>query len=79
MELSIHDKDGEWFLSSAKYGFTDPLSGARFEPGVYTQAKATEWTKGQDGWLSKVANPLASDPAQAETPKPPDNPKPKKP
>lgn len=41
--LKVYDTEGEWFVSEAKFPCTDPETGARFEPGVPTQAKRSAW------------------------------------
>ena len=46
--LKVYDTSGEWFTNTANFPFTDPETGARFEPGIPTQAKRTKWVEMQD-------------------------------
>ena len=63
-DFKIIDKSGTWFLNSARFPFVDPESGARFEPGVKTKAKATDWTALQADWLLTTDDPLAEPEAE---------------
>lgn len=44
---NIHNSDGVWLVNKASFPFVDPETGARFEPGVPTQALKSAWVKSQ--------------------------------
>ena len=60
--LKVYDTSGEWFINSGSFPFTDPDSGARYEPGVPTQAKRTKWVEMQD--CIKDHKPPVKEPAK---------------
>lgn len=48
MEIQkVFESDGTWWTNTCQFPMVDPTSGCRFEPNVPTQAKQTEWMKGQ--------------------------------
>lgn len=73
MEMLVADPKGEWYLSKARFGFTDPLTGVRFEPGVLVKAPASDWLKAQAeaGVIVKTDDPTKApaEPAKADKPK----------
>ncbi len=73
METLIADPKGEWYLTKARFGFTDPVTGVRFDPEVRVKAPASDWLKGQveAGIIAKCDDPTkaAAEPAKAEKPK----------
>lgn len=58
METLIADVEGKWYLTKARFAFTDPTNGTLFAPGVYVKATATEWLALQAGLIDEVPDPL---------------------
>lgn len=71
MDFKVADKAGEWLLNGGRFPFVDPDSGTRFEPGMKTKAKVTEWAKAQmeAGWLKATSDPFAEEEPKQEEPK----------
>lgn len=44
---AVINEDGTWVTNTAQFPFIDPQSGVRFEPGVRTKVKITEWVTRQ--------------------------------
>lgn len=65
METKIVDKDGEWYLTNARFTFTDPTNGVQFEPGVHVKVTPTAWLATQEGVINKVADPFKAAEEQA--------------
>lgn len=60
---NIHDTSGVWLVNKASFPFVDPETGARFEPGVPTQAVKSSWVKSQ-----KVIEDFEEPKKEPETP-----------
>lgn len=39
----VIDEDGKWITNKGAFNFTDPGTGNRYEPGLPTKAKVTDW------------------------------------
>jgi hypothetical protein len=78
--MKIVHTDGEWFQNTGMFRFTDPTTGAVFEPNIPTKAKSTSWIASQPT-IKKIADPLTKPtptPVTAQIPLPPEVKKPVK-
>jgi hypothetical protein len=68
MDTLIKDANGKWYLTKARFAFTDPTTGVMYEPGVYVKATPNDWLAGQAGVIDEVPDPIkaAEDAAKAE-------------
>lgn len=66
MQMQVIDADGEWFVNTGAYSFSDPITKVRFQPGVHVKVKPTAWMSSQttikpvEGESAKAAKPVAA-------------------
>lgn len=61
----IVDADGVWYTNTAQFGFTDPSTKVRFNPGVQVKVKPSAWVKNQPTLKALEAEKPAEKPAEA--------------
>ena len=61
-QRNIVDREGQWYVNTGEFSFTDPTTGVTFAPRVPTQVKQTAWMKSQpviQSWVDPSEKPAA--------------------
>lgn len=65
--IKIIDADGATVRNKTIYGFVDPTTNHRFDPGVEYKVKVSSWMRGQPG-IFDIQEPEAASKAPATAP-----------
>lgn len=66
----IVDADGVWYTNTAQFGFTDPSTKVRFNPGVQVKVKPSAWVKNQPTLKALEAEKPVEAPVAVKAPAP---------